>query len=213
MLIDITYGSLKQLLDSITMGNHGYLYLVSPGGQLIYHPQMQLNRCGADAGKLPGCCRLPGRKLKGVLSGRDPGCDGQIGGLYRLEAGGRYTGKRKLSEYVKDQTVYGISDRAISVYADDHQASISSALPSPIRELEKSVNALENGNLDVEVYQGGSYEIRHLGRSIGDMARQIKVLMQDIVASMNPSAKANLTRSSPRSIRISFTIPWISSCG
>ena len=48
LLIDITYGSLKQLLDSITMGNHGYLYLVSPGGQLIYHPQMQL----IDAGQM-----------------------------------------------------------------------------------------------------------------------------------------------------------------
>ena len=42
-------------------------------------------------------------------------------------------------------------------------ASISSRITIPIRELEKSVNALENGNLDVEVYQGGSYEIRHLG--------------------------------------------------
>ena len=48
LLIDITYGSLKQLLDSITMGNHGYLYMISSGGQLIYHPQMQL----IDAGQL-----------------------------------------------------------------------------------------------------------------------------------------------------------------
>ena len=91
LLIDITYGSLKQLLDSITMGNHGYLYLVSPGGQLIYHPQMQLIDMGqmqenfrAAAGCRDGNCRES-------LSGRDPGCDGQIGGLYRLEAGGRYT--------------------------------------------------------------------------------------------------------------------------
>ena len=29
LLIDITYGSLKQLLDSISMGNHGYLYMIS----------------------------------------------------------------------------------------------------------------------------------------------------------------------------------------
>ena len=69
-------------------------------------------------------------------------------------------------------------------------ASISSRITIPIRELEKSVNALENGNLDVEVYQGGSYEIRHLGRSIGDMARQIKVLMQDIVAEHESKRKS-----------------------
>ena len=69
-------------------------------------------------------------------------------------------------------------------------ASISSRITVPIRELEKSVNALETGNLDAEVYQGGSYEIRHLGRSIGDMAKQIKVLMQDIVAEHESKRKS-----------------------
>lgn len=31
------------------------------------------------------------------------------------------------------------------------------------------------------MYIGGSYEIRHLGKSISDMAGQIRLLMQDIV--------------------------------
>ncbi|MFR5732704.1 MAG: cache domain-containing protein [Clostridium sp.] len=91
LLIDITYGSLKQLLDSITMGNHGYLYPGESGRTADLPPADAADRRGADAGKFPGCCRLPRWQLPGVLSGRDPGCDGQIGGLYRLEAGGRYT--------------------------------------------------------------------------------------------------------------------------
>ena len=37
---------------------------------------------------------------------------------------------------------------------------------------------LEEGNLDVPVYAGGSYEIQHLGKSIGDMAAQIRLLMK-----------------------------------
>lgn len=73
LLIDITYGSLKQLLDSITMGNHGYLYLVSPGGQLIYHPQMQLIDAGQMQENFRAAARLPRWQLPGVLSGRDPG--------------------------------------------------------------------------------------------------------------------------------------------
>ena len=40
---------------------------------------------------------------------------------------------------------------------------------------------LEEGNLDAPVYTGGSYEIKHLGKSIGDMAAQIRLLMNDIV--------------------------------
>ena len=58
---------------------------------------------------------------------------------------------------------------------------ISSRITNPIKELEKSVGILEEGNLDVPVYAGGSYEIQHLGKSIGDMAAQIRLLMKDIV--------------------------------
>ena len=60
-------------------------------------------------------------------------------------------------------------------------AYISARITAPIQELEKSVNALEAGELDAEVYMGGSYEIRHLGRSISDMAKRIQTLMDDIV--------------------------------
>ena len=69
-------------------------------------------------------------------------------------------------------------------------AFISSRITNPIQELEKSVNAIEAGELDTEVYTGGSYEIEHLGRSIGDMAKRIKALMQDIVAEHESKRKS-----------------------
>ena len=69
-------------------------------------------------------------------------------------------------------------------------ALISSRITNPIKELEKSVNAIEAGELDTEVYTGGSYELQHLGRSIGDMAKRIKKLMQDIVAEHESKRKS-----------------------
>ena len=59
---------------------------------------------------------------------------------------------------------------------------ISSRITDPIKELEKAVNEIEAGNLEMEVRSGGSYEIQHLGTSIQNMARQIRKLMNDIVA-------------------------------
>ncbi|HBM46593.1 MAG TPA: sensor histidine kinase [Lachnoclostridium sp.] len=190
LLIDITYGSLKQLLDSITMGNHGYLYMISSGGQLIYHPQMQL----IDAGQLE-------ENIQAAVGYRD--------GNYRESYQGRirdvtvksvgYTGW-KLVGVTPEQDSYlnTLKTKLFMVFLVGLfllilmiiNASISSRITVPIRELEKSVNALETGNLDAEVYQGGSYEIRHLGRSIGDMAKQIKVLMQDIVAEHESKRKS-----------------------
>ena len=58
---------------------------------------------------------------------------------------------------------------------------ISFRVTNPIRELEKSVKALEEGNLDADIYMGGSYEVQHLGKSVQDMKFRIKGLMQDIV--------------------------------
>ena len=190
LLIDITYGSLKQLLDSITLGNHGYLYMISSGGQLIYHPQMQL----IDAGQLE-------ENIQAAVGYRD--------GNYRESYQGRirdvtvksvgYTGW-KLVGVTPEQDSYlnTLKTKLFMVFLVGLfllilmiiNASISSRITVPIRELEKSVNALETGNLDAEVYQGGSYEIRHLGRSIGDMAKQIKVLMQDIVAEHESKRKS-----------------------
>ncbi|MEG0689047.1 MAG: histidine kinase, partial [Hungatella sp.] len=69
-------------------------------------------------------------------------------------------------------------------------AYISSKITDPIKELEKSVNALEAGALDAEVYAGGSYEIQHLGSSIKHMARQIQVLMNDIVTEHESKRKS-----------------------
>ena len=40
------------------------------------------------------------------------------------------------------------------------------------------------------MYTGGSYELQHLGRSIGDMAKRIKKLMQDIVAEHESKRKS-----------------------
>ena len=77
---------------------------------------------------------------------------------------------------------------------------ISSRITDPIKELEKSVNQIEEGNLETEVYTGGSYEIQHLGKSIQNMARQIKRLMDDIVAEHESKRKSEFDTLQSRSI-------------
>ena len=89
----------------------------------------------------------------------------------------------------KDPSVYGVCAFFLFLLALIN-SYISSRITAPIEELEKSVNALEEGALDTEVYQGGSYEIQHLGRSIGDMAKRIQALMEDIVAEHESKRKS-----------------------
>lgn len=71
-------------------------------------------------------------------------------------------------------------------------AFISSRVTDPIRRLENSIKYLEEGNLEADVYIGGTHEIRHLGRTITSMVRQMRKLMDDMVAEQHEKRKSAL---------------------
>lgn len=190
LLIDISYGSLQQLLDNITLGNGGYLYMMSSSGELIYHPQMQL----IDAGQME-------ENTDAAASYRD----GNYQEIYQGEKRDvtvksvGYTGWKIIG--VTPEKGFSLNNLKTQLFVIFIvafflfilviiNAYISSRITNPIKELEKSVNALEAGELDTEVYTGGSYEIQHLGRSIGDMAERIQVLMDDIVTEHESKRKS-----------------------
>ena len=190
LLIDITYASLKQLLDNVTLGNEGYLYMVSSDGQLIYHPKMQL----IDAG-------LAEENLQQAAVYRD--------GSYREEYQGEvreitvksvgYTGWKLIG--VTPEQGFSLNNIKTNLFVAFVSAFflfiltlinayISNRITIPIQKLEESVGELEAGKLDARIYTGGSYEIQHLGRSIGDMAARIQKLMDDIVAEHESKRKS-----------------------
>lgn len=190
LLLDISYGSLQQLLDNISLGNGGYLYLINSAGELIYHPQMQLIDSGfarennlVAAGYRDGNYRENYRGEVRDITVKSVGYTGwKIIGVTPEKGFALNNLKTKL--FVVFILAFFLFILAII------NAYISSKITNPIQELEKSVNALEAGELDTKVYTGGSYEIRHLGRSIGHMAGQIKVLMDDIVAEHESKRKS-----------------------
>ena len=190
LLMDISYSSLQQILEDTTLGNQGYLYMISSEGELIYHPKMQLIETGQMR-----------ENISAAIGYRD--------GSYREEYEGEnrdvsvksvgYTGWKLLSVTPeKGLSLSNLKMRLFVAFVAAFfllvlvliNAFISSRITNPIQELEKSVNAIEAGELDTEVYTGGSYEIRHLGRSIGDMAKRIQTLMQDIVVEHESKRKS-----------------------
>lgn len=190
LLIDIRYSSLRQILEDITLGNQGYLYMIGSDGELIYHPQMQLIETGQMSENLSAAVHYRDGSYKEEY-------DGESRNVSVKSVG--YTGWKLLS--VTPEKGLSLSNLKMRLFVLFVAASflfalvlinafISSRITTPIQELEKSVNAIEEGELDQEVYTGGSYEIQHLGRSIGDMAKRIKTLMQDIVVEHESKRKS-----------------------
>ncbi len=190
LLIDIRYSSLQQILDNITLGNQGYLYMVSSSGELIYHPRMQM----IETGQMTENTAMAAGYRDGSFRERYEGEWREVS----VKSVG-YTGWKLLSVTPEKGLPLGnLKMRLFAVFVVGAfllvlvltNTFISSRITTPIQKLERSVNAIEAGDLDTEVYMGGSYEIRHLGRSIGDMARRIKALMQDIVAEHESKRKS-----------------------
>ena len=181
LLIEMAYQGLEEVLDEVTLGNGGYIYLMDSKGDIIWHPKFELIASG----------RVKENNL--VAAGYDDGSREEIFN------GTRQTVVTKTVGYTGWKLVGVIKGTGISLNMLKTRlfivfvilliifivilinSYISFRVTNPIRELEKSVKALEEGNLDADIYMGGSYEVQHLGKSVQDMKFRIKGLMQDIV--------------------------------
>ena len=182
LLVDLGYSGLEHLFDGVTTGKDGYVYLISSDGEILYHPKMQL----IDSGRLK-------ESNLAAATYKDGNHREEFEGEQRIitvKSIG-YTGWKVVGVTPKNVvSLNSIKTRLFIVFLITLILSvlavinsyISSRITNPIKELEKSVGMLEEGNLDTPVLIGGSYEIQHLGNSIKNMAKQIRVLMADIVS-------------------------------
>ncbi|MEG0832722.1 MAG: histidine kinase, partial [Oscillospiraceae bacterium] len=69
---------------------------------------------------------------------------------------------------------------------------ISKKLTDPIQKLDRSVQRMELGYKDTEIYTEGSYEIKHLGRSIESMVEQMRKLTDQMVREHEMKQKSEL---------------------
>ena len=190
LLIDMAYQGLDEVLDEVSLGNGGYIYLMDSNGEIIWHPKFELIASG----------RVKENNLEAIHYS-----DGSIEEVFNntkqtvvIKTVG-YTGW-KLAGVIKGAgiSLNMLKTRLFIVFVISLiifiviliNTYISFRVTNPIRELEKSVKKLEEGNLDADIYMGGSYEIQHLGKSVQDMKRRIKGLMQDIVTEHEEKRKS-----------------------
>ncbi len=181
LMMELLYSGLQQYFDNVSIGTHGYIYMIGSDGEILYHPRMQLIESGIEEES-----QLAASAVRdGTYSERYRGENRHV----TVKTVG-YTGW-KLAGVTSDRGFYlnnqknllfmGFIIGLLAYILALVNAYISSRITTPIRKLEHSVNVIESGDLEAEVYIGGAEEIRHLGTSVQKMADRIRGLMQDIV--------------------------------
>lgn len=192
LLLDLKYNSLTELFDHVSLANGGYLYLMDANGELIYHPEQQLIASGlAKENNLVAATYDDGGHMEKF--------NGETRSIIVRTVG--YTGWRIVGVIPRQGIMLNQPDNVLIIIFIFLMlfdiiilinSFISTKLTAPIKHLEESVQTLEYGDSSKAIYQGGSYEIRHLGASIQGMVDQLQQLTNDIVREHEQKQKSEL---------------------
>ena len=193
LLVDMNYNSIVQLLDKVNADTSGgYVYLMDPGGELIYHPRLNLIRSGVTAENSGEVLLHDDSSFRDHYNG-----DERIITVRTVA----YTGW-KLVRVIPMATFQTniLSTRyllillvalALLAILTVNQL-ISYRITMPLRKLDQSIEAWEAGERNPEIYVGGSAEVEHLGRTLQSTVGQVQQLMQDVVTEQEEKRKSEL---------------------
>ncbi len=192
LLVDMNFSGIEQLLSKSNEKGYGYIYLMDRNGEIIYHPQQQAiysnlvqenNQVAASYEDGDHTEKFEGKER--VVIVKTVGYTG-----WKLVS---VTPVQEFAVNLNQIRFFTIMIAAITIILLLFgNAFISSRVTDPIRRLENSIKYLEEGNLEADVYIGGTHEIRHLGRTITSMVRQMRKLMDDMVAEQHEKRKSAL---------------------
>jgi len=183
LLVDMNYSRIEQLFKrSNQIGENGYIYLVDRDGHIIYHPQQKMIDAGLEQENNEAAARYEDGSHKESFDGETR--------LVTVKTVA-YTGWKIVNVTPVSALAINMNQTrffVILIVAFTMliimivNQSVSAQIAKPIKQLDDSVKGLENGNLDVVVYEGkGPSEIEHLGKTLNSVVVQLRKLMERVV--------------------------------
>ena len=193
LLVDMNYSSIVKLLDKAnTDVRSGYVYLMDQEGNLIYHPQKNLINIG----------ETQENNIR-ALDYEDQSYSETFGESRRIVTVKTisYTGWKLVRIVPLESFSTGmlwtrylvILLVAVSLLVVViSMLVVTDRITMPLRRLNESVKEWEAGNLNPDIYVGGSQEVEHLGRTLRSTVEQSRQLMKDIVVEQEEKRKSEL---------------------
>ncbi len=198
LLVDMNYSGIEQMFEKVNDGGMGFVYLCDSDGEIIYHPMQK----AIYAGLVKENNLVHSDHPDGAFSEK---FDGQERDIVVRTVG--YTGWKIISVTPTSELALDMGQMrdyllmvaiVVLLLIVVGNYIISYVVTDPIRKLEDSIADLEEGvvSQDVmnedDIFIGGSHEIRHLGRTIKSMVRQMKKLTDDMVKEQKAKRKSEL---------------------
>lgn len=193
LLVDMNYSSIEQLLEKANTDTSGeYAYLMAPDGEIIYHPKQNLIHMGLYEENNTEAAGYEDTTVKENFHGEK-----RLVTVKTIS----YTGWKLISVVPMKSFSMGMTGMrnlvvllvALTVLAVVIlNQMVSARISKPLRRLNDSVKEWEAGNMNPDIYIGGSMEVEHLGKTLRSTVAQIRQLMDDIVVEQEEKRKSEL---------------------
>ena len=193
LLVDMNYSSIEQLLEKANTDTSGeYVYLMAPDGEIIYHPKQNLIHMGLYEENNTEAAGYEDTTVKENFQGEK-----RLVTVKTIS----YTGWKLISVVPMKSFSMGMTGMrnlvvllvALTVFAVVIlNQMVSARISKPLRRLNDSVKEWEAGNMNPDIYIGGSMEVEHLGKTLRSTVAQIRQLMDDIVVEQEEKRKSEL---------------------
>lgn len=193
LLVDMNYSSIEQLLEKANTDTSGeYVYLMAPDGEIIYHPKQNLIHMGLYEENNTEAAGYEDTTVKENFHGEK-----RLVTVKTIS----YTGWKLVSVVPMKSFSMGMTGMrnlvvllvALTVLAVVIlNQMVSARISKPLRRLNDSVKEWEAGNMNPDIYIGGSMEVEHLGKTLRSTVAQIRQLMDDIVVEQEEKRKSEL---------------------
>jgi two-component system sensor histidine kinase YesM len=180
LLVDLNYNVIEDLCKRIQLGNKGYVFILDPKGDMIYHPQQQIIYT-----------KLKSEDITTILNSEDGTVrmgkenEGKIYTVSTTAFGWKVVGVTYPDELIGNKREMQITSALWGLLSLCVALSISILLAyritKPIKNLDARMKEVETGDFNVRVDLNGPHEIGKLVRTFNLMIEKIKMLMSQIV--------------------------------
>ena len=191
LLIDMNFTVIEDLLSSVNLAEKGYVFIVDETGGLVYHTQQQLIYAGIKTENLEGVSEaynesfLQKKEARYLTTKVLNNVNWKLVGVYFTSD--IANSQDSISNYIKWIIFVGL------IIFISFSLFISSRITKPIQELEASMEAVQDGNFNVQLDISGEHEVVQLTKSYNLMIRKIRNLMDQILVEQEAKRKSELS--------------------
>ncbi|USB34837.1 sensor histidine kinase [Paenibacillus sp. YPG26] len=192
LAVDINFRTIDELSKRVSLGKKGYVYIIDSLGNMVYHPQQQLIYAGLKYENLEPVLNYSFGSYADASTGEDriitiktvhPTGWRVVGVTYTDEI---MTTKKDINAFMLWFlfVMLGIV-LLVSVF-------VSYRIAKPLRNLERSVKKVEDGDFGTIIDVSGAYEVEQLSKRFNLMIRRIRELMDQIILEQEAKRKGEL---------------------